>query len=291
MTKSKKSGKTKSKVQTAPVVSASAMQTDVAVERKLTSNTGAAKLRPWNMWLAVLYGAQGLAILVLAAAHAWSVTTNYLSKDPIASQIAGHPVLVTATKQLFSVNVALLVAAFLFVAAIAHLAAATKHRAQYEADLRRRINRLRWIAYGIGGGIAVVVVGLLSGVSDVSSLGMLFVLSVVAASLGMSIELHTGKARTMLYWAGCLVGLVPWAVLAMYVYGAQIGGGHVPGYLYAIYASMFVLSALLAVNLCLLSKQRGRWADYLYGERAFIVLSLVAVTALAWQVFAGALRP
>jgi len=34
-----------------------------------------------------------------------------------------------------------------------------------------------------------------------------------------------------------------------------------------------------------------RWRDYLYGERAYIILSLVAKSALAWQVFAGTLRP
>jgi hypothetical protein len=35
----------------------------------------------------------------------------------------------------------------------------------------------------------------------------------------------------------------------------------------------------------------GRWRDYLYGERAYVVLSLIAKSALAWQVFAGTMRP
>jgi len=35
----------------------------------------------------------------------------------------------------------------------------------------------------------------------------------------------------------------------------------------------------------------GKWAEYLRGERAYIVLSLVAKSALAWQVFAGTLVP
>jgi hypothetical protein len=38
-------------------------------------------------------------------------------------------------------------------------------------------------------------------------------------------------------------------------------------------------------------RQVGAWHSYLYGERAYIVLSLVAKSALAWQVFAGTLRP
>jgi len=35
----------------------------------------------------------------------------------------------------------------------------------------------------------------------------------------------------------------------------------------------------------------GKWQDYLYGERVYIILSLVAKSLLAWQVFAGTLRP
>jgi hypothetical protein len=33
----------------------------------------------------------------------------------------------------------------------------------------------------------------------------------------------------------------------------------------------------------------GPWRDYRYGERGYIVLSLTAKSALAWQVFGGAL--
>jgi hypothetical protein len=36
-------------------------------------------------------------------------------------------------------------------------------------------------------------------------------------------------------------------------------------------------------------KAQGKWANYLYGERAYIVLSLIAKSALAWQIFSGAL--
>jgi hypothetical protein len=35
----------------------------------------------------------------------------------------------------------------------------------------------------------------------------------------------------------------------------------------------------------------GRWKDYIYGERAYMILSLVAKSLLAWQIFSGTLRP
>jgi len=33
----------------------------------------------------------------------------------------------------------------------------------------------------------------------------------------------------------------------------------------------------------------GKWRDYLFGETAYVFLSLVAKSLLAWQVFAGTL--
>jgi len=35
----------------------------------------------------------------------------------------------------------------------------------------------------------------------------------------------------------------------------------------------------------------GRWKDYLYGERVYISLGLVAKTLLAWLVFIGVFAP
>lgn len=38
-------------------------------------------------------------------------------------------------------------------------------------------------------------------------------------------------------------------------------------------------------------KKVGPWKNYIYGELVYITLSLVAKSLLAWQVFAGTLRP
>ena len=53
--------------------------------------------------------------------------------------------------------------------------------------------------------------------------------------------------------------------------------------------SLFVFFNVFAVNQWLQYRQVGRWRDYLVGERAYITLSLVAKSALAWQVFGGTL--
>jgi hypothetical protein len=36
-------------------------------------------------------------------------------------------------------------------------------------------------------------------------------------------------------------------------------------------------------------KRIGGWADYLFGERVYLILSLTAKSALAWQIFINTL--
>jgi hypothetical protein len=37
--------------------------------------------------------------------------------------------------------------------------------------------------------------------------------------------------------------------------------------------------------------KKGKWANYLYGERGYIILSLVAKSVLAWLVLFGVMSP
>jgi hypothetical protein len=46
-----------------------------------------------------------------------------------------------------------------------------------------------------------------------------------------------------------------------------------------------------AVNQVLQYKGVGKWKDYLFGEREYIILSFVAKTFLVWLVFVGLFKP
>ncbi len=65
--------------------------------------------------------------------------------------------------------------------------------------------------------------------------------------------------------------------------------GDVPAFVFAIFVSLFVLFNSFAVNMALQYRRAGRWRDPFFSERVYILLSLVAKSALAWQVYAGAL--
>lgn len=91
---------------------------------------------------------------------------------------------------------------------------------------------------------------------------------------------------------GSLVGIVPWILIL--VYFLRLGSDSdtaAPGFVVGIVISLFIFFNTFAINQFLQYKQIGKWKSYLQGERTYITLSLVAKTALAWQVFSGAVIP
>jgi hypothetical protein len=88
---------------------------------------------------------------------------------------------------------------------------------------------------------------------------------------------------------GCIAGAVPWIAIAVQIGYSQNQTGNVPGFVFAIFVSLFVFFNSFAANMLLQYKRVGPWRNYLFGERAYLVLSLVAKSLLAWQIFASTL--
>jgi len=83
-------------------------------------------------------------------------------------------------------------------------------------------------------------------------------------------------------------------VLAMYFFTAIGRAGEtteVPDFVYGIFYSLFIFFNIFALNMYLQYKQVGPWKNYTFGEKVYILLSLIAKSLLAWQVFGGTLRP
>jgi len=157
------------------------------------------------------------------------------------------------------------------------------------------INKVRWFEYALSASVMMVAISLLSGIYDLSSLIMIFFLDAIMNLTGLAMEVHNQgekKIKWLDFVIGCIAGIIPWIVFGIYVYGArQFGGGNIPTFVYWIYVSIFIFFNSFAINMFLQYKKIGAWKNYLYGERAYIILSLVAKTLLAWQVFGGTLRP
>ena len=248
-------------------------------------------LNRFNLIMGGLHFIQAIAVLLLSDPERGvvPVTLSFLKFDQTISK------LLPASEQLFTINLAWLVALFFFLSSIAHLFIATVYREKYESDLMKGINKVRWFEYALSASVMMVAISLLSGIYDLSSLIMIFFLDAIMNLTGLAMEVHNQgekKIKWLDFVIGCIAGIIPWIVFGIYVYGArQFGGGNIPTFVYWIYVSIFIFFNSFAINMFLQYKKIGAWKNYLYGERAYIILSLVAKTLLAWQVFGGTLRP
>jgi hypothetical protein len=245
-------------------------------------------LRRFNLGMGGLHLVQGIAILPLSTSFALPVTTPFL-------QMRG-PNLVPARRTLGEIPIGSAVAAFLFLSAISHLAVSSRWGfRRYVADLGRGMNRARWIEYSLSSSLMIVVIAMLVGIYDIVSLLALFALNACMILFGWIMEVHnqtTSRTNWLSYWFGVFAGTVPWIAIGIYLFGPTASGDPgPPTFVYAIFGSIFVFFNIFAVNMVLQYRRVGPWRGYLYGERAYVWLSLVAKSLLAWQVFAGTLRP
>ena len=241
------------------------------------------RLRAANGVVGVLLVAQAGVVLALSNGLSLPVTAAFLSSDPVLAQGAAPGTV------LFRVGIGAAVAVFVLLAALDHLVVAAPgvHR-WYERHLERRVNYARWIEYSISASLMLVLIAMFVGIRDVSALLGFFAANVAMILFGLLVERHQdpGRADWSAFWFAALVGVVPWAAIALYLVETPA----VPGFVYVIVATQFVLFFSFALNMWLQYRQVGRWRSYLFGEGAYMVLSLSAKSLLAWLIFANVLR-
>lgn len=238
--------------------------------------------------MAGLHAAQAVAVLALSKEFTLPISGGFLKFNDASKSLE------PASTTLFNLSLPLLLVMFFALSAAAHLFIATVYNKRYNDDLKRGLNQARWYEYALSASTMMVAISLLVGIYDFSSLLMIFALTAIMNLTGLVMEVHnqtTKKTNWLSYWVGCLAGIVPWIVIALYMWIGAANGSAAPTFVYWIFVSIFVFFNCFAINMVLQYKKIGPWKDYLYGERAYIILSLVAKSLLAWQVFAGTLRP
>lgn len=266
----------------------------MANQTATTAETAAAQgafgsLRRWNAYMGFLHLAQAVLMLALSSSFSLPVTTLYLRFDSSEGR------LVQNLQQPYSLRIAPLVALFLLISAGAHFILATFGYRWYVSNLRHHINKARWWEYSVSSSVMIVLIAMLVGVYDLSSLILIFCVNACMILFGYMMELHnqtTARTDWTAFGFGAFAGAVPWVVIALYTLGSnQAPDTSVPGFVYGILVSLFLFFNSFAVNMWLQYRKVGPWRDYLYGEKIYILLSLVAKSALAWQMFFGTLRP
>lgn len=232
--------------------------------------------------MGVFHAGQAVAVLALSNDFATPVTATYLAGPP------GSPPAEPTT--LFDLPFAMGVAAFLALSALFHwLIVSPPFFDRYLRGLEEGRNHFRWVEYSLSSSVMIVLIAALTGISDIAALVSLFGVNAAMIFFGAVQEKYEQPGRSLTpFWLGCLVGIVPWVAIGIYLI-APGSSAEPPGFVYAIYVSLFLFFNVFALNQWLQYRQVGRWRSYLFGENAYIVLSLVAKSLLAWQVFAGTL--
>ena len=242
-----------------------------------------ARLRTSNWLLGGLHAVQGVAVLLLATPLGLPVTASFMEGPP--GTLPPSPTV------LFDVSIAMGVASFLFLSAIFHFLVASGAADRYRSQLSRGQNQFRWIEYSLSSSIMIVLIAMLTGISNVAALIAIFGVNAGMIFFGAAQERYEKPGGSLWpFWMGSLLGIVPWLAIGIYIISPG-SAAQPPAFVYAIFISLFLFFNCFALVQYLQYKQIGRWRNYLTGERSYILLSLLAKSALAWQVFGGTLAP
>lgn len=239
------------------------------------------RLRGYNIGMGALHFIQGILVLVLATDFTLPVTGTFLLGPPGTSD--------TETVTLFDLSVAWGVAAFLFLSALFHFVVASVGSSRYRHQLGRGQNQFRWIEYSLSSSLMIVLIAMLAGIDNVVALLALAGVNAGMIFMGSVQERYEEVGGSLWpFWLGCVLGAIPWIGIGIYLVtpGSE---STPPAFVYGIFFSLFAFFNSFAITQYLQYRQVGRWKNYLTGERTYILLSLLAKSALAWQVFAGTL--
>jgi hypothetical protein len=196
---------------------------------------------------------------------------------------------------LFDIPLGIGVAIFLLLSAVAHFFLSTVGFEWYKKMLIKGMNPARFYEYALSSSLMIVLIGLLVGLNDIAAIILAFVVNASMNLFGLMMEYHnqyTKKVNWLSFIFGSIAGIAPWIAIFLYFMGAvNSGDAKPPAFVYAIIPTLFVFFNIFAINMYLQYKKVGKWADYLFGERVYIILSLAAKTTLAWLIFSGIFAP
>lgn len=251
----------------------------------LTDESRYTRLRRFNIIAAVVHAAQAVAVVLLATDFTLPMTATYMAGPPGTTP--------EDQVTLWNVPTALAIALFLALSALFHvIVSSPPFFRRYRDGLARGHNYFRWVEYSLSSSLMIVIIAQLVGISDVAALIALFGVNASMILFGWLQERYhqPGDGGWLPFIFGCIAGIVPWIAVVVYVVApGSTSGAEPPAFVYGIIVSLFLFFNSFALVQWLQYKKVGRYRDYLVGERTYIILSLTAKSALAWQIFGGTL--
>merc|ERR1711879_20871 len=201
--------------------------------------------------------------------------------------------LVASSKDAFKVEIGVMAAVFLLMSAIAH-GLVLIFWETYIHDIRLEINRFRWYEYALSSSLMICAIAILFGCYDLGSLVLMFLVNAVMNFFGLLMERMNPPDRQYVDWSpfifGCVAGAAPWIVVFMYFFGTGDLSA-IPGFVFDILFSYVFFFNTFPINMALQYAKVSYWHDYRFGEKVYIILSLLSKSLLAWLVFGGTFQP
>jgi len=292
----------------------------------LKTNPDYKNLFKWNLIMGILHLIQGLFMAFLSKENLTQISLWL----PLPRLENGRRAIDLVAENWYSVNLGYVISSFLFLSALAHFITILPGvHDWYLKNLKNKINLIRWYEYAISSSVMVYVIAIQTGMRDGLALLLLVGLNACMNLFGASMELHNSSLRQLSIlkltgksdieqvemdldedsnfkpnWThfiyGCFAGILPWLVMAVYFFVTLDRVGNVEDLpqrvkdvlntVRFIFPALFVFFNLFAINMILQYKRVGKWKSYLFGEKAYIVLSLLAKSFLAWFIWGGTLR-
>lgn len=241
-------------------------------------------LRWWNVVVGLILAVQAIVLAVLTNDFRLPVTGSFLQGPPGSE---------TTLTRVGSLPLGWGTFAFMAISAVALLTIASPGVfGWYTRNLKKDRNYGRWIEYSISSSLMIVLITMVCGITDIAAMLAIFGVNASMILFGLLMEKYEtpGKADWLAFWFGSFAGIIPWIAIVIYLWSPGVSGGEgPPGFVWAILVSYFVFFMSFAVNMVLQYGKVGKWRDYLFGEKVYIILSLTSKSLLTWLVFANTL--
>ncbi len=139
--------------------------------------------------------------------------------------------------------------------------------------------------------LMLVVLMMLGGLIELSTIVFIFTLNFIMNLMGLMMEKYNQLSQETNWLAfniGTLAGIVPWIMGGLYFWVSTSNiADSIPVYAQFGFLLTFLFFNSFAINMWLQYKRVGKWKDYVYGEKAYITLSLVSKSALGWIIVLG----
>ena len=231
----------------------------------------------------VVYAILALAVVTMVSKVTYQLTWGFLAKDELASKTSA--VLVPGSHPAFDLQIRSAILLILALSIIVPYLYIMRLQKQHQQAMKNRVLTLRWIDLGITTAIMVVIIAVLSGVTDIFTLILIAGLMATTCFLGWMAERQAKEAKKLVmptFIASLFTGSFPWMLIFGYAVATPfLAAVRAPWYIYALYVSSLGSFTLLALNQFLQNTGYKQWKDYSFIERNYALISLFSKTAFA----------